>query len=56
MLDRSVAARRFVIQTLDRLLAQSAANGQSSAAAERREQNSSGSEPLFNSMFAGTRN
>jgi hypothetical protein len=56
MLDRSVAARRFVIQTLDRLLAQSAEKGQSSAAAERRDQNASGSEPLFSSMFSGTRN
>jgi hypothetical protein len=56
MLDRSVAARRFVIQALDRLLAQSAANGQSSAAAERRDQNSSGYEPLLSSMFAGSRN
>ncbi|TCM57546.1 MULTISPECIES: hypothetical protein [unclassified Rhizobium] len=56
MLDRSVAARRFVIQTLDRLLAQSAKNGPSSAAADRREQNTSGSDQLLGSLFAGSRN
>lgn len=56
MLERSVAARRFIIQTLDRLLAQSPSDGSSSSAADRRETQSSGGDVLFSSMPTGSKN
>ncbi|WP_275790607.1 hypothetical protein [Pararhizobium gei] len=56
MLERSVAARRFVIQTLDRLMAQSSSGASFSAAADRRDLHSSGVDLLFSSMRTGSKN
>ncbi|SEK58915.1 hypothetical protein [Xaviernesmea oryzae] len=56
MRPRSVAARRFVLQALDRLLAEAADSSQNSDAAASRASNAAGPFALVSAATAGSRN
>ncbi|WP_158032212.1 hypothetical protein [Rhizobium rhizosphaerae] len=56
MRPRAVAARRFVLQALDRLLAEAAEGSQNTDAAAGRASNTAGTIALMSGAMAGSRN